>query len=339
MLRRAKIATGVILLFVIAILGGCSMQNKPANGTAVKYPAKPITVMVPYSAGGMTDIMTRAMEKFAVKYFEQPFIIVNKPGGAGTIAWNELIKDKPDGYVVGVMTYSAILQPIYGQSKYNYSTALDPIAQFANPPMVLSVLPNSKYKTLEELVRYAKDHPGEVKFGHGGLGAGSHVLVEMFAKEADIKIEQVPFQGSAESIAALLGGHIDMIVSGTPELREYIKSNQIKPIAVTGSHRLNDPGFTDVLTFKEQGFNDAINNFHCIVAPKEIPLEIKSKLVLCFKNIINDPEYQAAMRELGVETEYMGPEDCIKAWAFDSQLLTKVVHETGVFEKIAAQKK
>lgn len=339
MLRSAQIVVVVFLLFAIAILGGCSMQNKTSTGADVKYPAKPITVIVPFAAGGMTDIIARSLEKSAMKYFDQPFVIVNKPGGAGTIAWNELVKAKPDGYTIGVATIGTILQPIYGHSKYNYPTALEPIAQIANPPLVISIKPNDKYKTLSELVEYAKKHEGKIKFGHSGIGAGTHVLAEMFAQAAGIKMEQVPFQGSSEEIAALLGGHIDVIVSGTPELKGYVKSSTIKVLATTGTHRINDLDFHDVPTFKELGYDVAMNNLHCIAVPKEMPPEIKSRLSLGIKNIINDPEYQKALQQLGMEAEYLGPEDCLKEWVFDSDLLDKVVHKTGIFDLIAAQKK
>lgn len=337
MSRKASAAAVFVLLFAL-VIAGCSLQNKTANSESGKYPVKPITVMVPFSAGGMTDILTRAMERSAIKYLGQPFIIVNKPGGAGTIAWNELVKAKPDGYTIGVVTLGAILQPIYGQSKYNYLTALEPIAQFANPSMVLSILPGSKYKTLAELVTYAKEHPGEVKIGHSGIGSWTHVLSEMFAQAAGIKVEQVPFQGSSEEIAALLGGHIDVIVSGTPELREYVKSNTIKAVAITGSHRINVPDFNDVPTFKEQGYNITTNSRHYLAVPKEMSPEIKQKLVACIKNIITDEEYQTTMQQLGIEAEYLGPDGCIKEWTLDSEILTKAVHDTGVFERIAAQK-
>jgi tripartite-type tricarboxylate transporter receptor subunit TctC len=229
-----------------------------------------------------------------------PFIIVNKPGGAGTIAWNELVKAKPDGYTIGVVTLGGILQPIYGQSKYNYATALEPIAQFANPPMVISISTSSKYKTLAKLIEYAKEHPGKVKVGHSGIGSWTHVLAEMFVQSAGIKVEQVPFLGSSEGIAALLGGHIDAIVSGIPEIREYVKSNTINAVAITGSHRINIQDFSDVPTFKEQGYDITTNSRHCIAVPKEMSPEIKNKLSIGLKNIINDPEYQTAMRELGI---------------------------------------
>lgn len=336
MSRKAYIAAFVLLFSLLS--AGCGSESKIANGAAVKYPVKPITVIVPFSAGGMTDILTRAMEKSAGKNLGQPFIIVNKPGGAGTIAWNELVKTKPDGYTLGVVTIGTILQPIYGQCKYNYPTALEPIAQFANPPFAMSIVPNSKFKTLDELIQYAKEHPGEVKFGHSGLGAGTHVLAEMFARAAGIKMEQVPFQGSAEELAALLGGHIDVIISGTPELREYVRSNKIKVLAITGSHKLDNEDFSEVPTFKELGYDVKVNNIHCLAVSKEMPEDIKRILVQGIKNIINDQEYQETMRQLGLEAEYMGPQECINEWVTDSEILTKAVHDTGVFERISAQK-
>lgn len=339
MQRSVKKIGVLILALVMMMLGGCSsLQSKSSEAIAEKYPTKPITVIVPFAAGGMTDIIARGMEKASVKYFEQPFIVVNKPGGAGTIAWNELAGAKPSGYVIGMVTLGSVLQPIYGQSKYNYPTALEPIAQIANPPIVMSISPNSKYKTVADLVRYAKDHPGEIKFGHTGIGSSLQVLAEMFAQAADIKMEQVPFQGSSEEIAALLGGHIDVIFSGATELREHVKSNKIKVVAIAGSHRINDADFSDVPTFKEQGFDAQISNWQCIAVPKEMPPNIKSKLSEGIRNIINDPDFNKNMKQLGIEVEYLGPEECTKTWAHDYEQLGKIVRITGIAERIAAQR-
>lgn len=339
MLRSPKIVVGVMLVLAIAILGGCSMQNKGATGADAKYPAKPITVIVSFAAGGVTDIVARGMEKAAMKYFGQPFVIVNKPGGAGTIAWNELVKVKPDGYTIGVATIGVVLQPIYGQSKYNYPTALDPIAQIANPPLVMVISPNSKFKTLSELVEYAKAHPGEIKYGHNGLGSSPQVIAEMFAHAAGIKLEQVPFQGSSETMAALLGGHIDIAFNGIPEIREYVKGDKLRVLAISGTHRINNADFSHIPTFKEQGYNVEIGNWICIVVPKEMPNSIRNNLVEGIRNIVGDPEFQSTMEQLGVEAEYLSPEECLSMWTTETQVLSKAVRETGIADKIAAQKK
>ncbi|MCE5286938.1 MAG: tripartite tricarboxylate transporter substrate binding protein [Pelosinus sp.] len=313
------------------------MQSQPIN--ASKYPGRPITVLVPFSAGGLSDSIARAMEKVAVKHLGQPLLIVNKPGGAGTIAWNELAGSKPDGYTTGIAGIGTILQPLYGPTKYNYSTALEPIAKISNISLVMVVMSDSNWGNLEEFIAYAKAHPGEIKYGHSGLGSVTQVGAEMFAQAAGIKMQQVPFQGDSESIAALLGKHVQVIFSFQGVINEYVKSGKTKVLAVCGDHRIKNIDFKDVPTFKEQGLDVVTKNWQCLAIPKEMPSDVKNKLVSGIKAIINDAEFQTNLKELGISAEYLGPEDCLKEWAIDNEQMEKVVRDTGIADQIAAHKK
>lgn len=127
------------LLIGMIIIGGCtSMQTAKVPDTP-KYPDRPITVIVPFSAGGASDIVARALEKNAIKYIGQPLAVVNKPGGGGAVGWNELAASNPDGYTIGITGVEIILHPLYGPTKYNYLTALEPIAQVSNASWVMVV--------------------------------------------------------------------------------------------------------------------------------------------------------------------------------------------------------
>jgi tripartite-type tricarboxylate transporter receptor subunit TctC len=338
---HSKFVLVALLLVLTTIIGGCGgMQNTSTDAHQNKYPSRPVTLMVQYSAGGSADFLARSMEKIARQYLGQPLVIVNKPGGGGTIAWNELAESKPDGYTLGMTGTGVILQPLYGPTRYKYSTALEPIAQIAITPVIVAVRTDSPWKTIEDVVAYAKQHPGELKFGHSGLGSGTHIVGEMFAKEAEIQIEQVPFQGASEAVTAALGGHVQLLFASSPsDIKEFVKSGKLRALAIPEEKRLTQPEFADVPTFKEKGFNVVFTVWQGIAAPKELPEDVKNKLAQGFKEIVTTPEFIENMENMGMTVEYLDPKESTEKWISDSIRLTKIVQETGIAERIAAQKK
>ena len=338
MRRKTLIYLVTCLLVLPIIVGGCtSMENKALPVTS-KYPDKPITLIVPFSVGGGTDLVARLLEKRALEYLGQPLVVVNKPGGAGTIGWNE-VAGSSDGYTLGMTGVEIILQPLYGQTKYHYPTALDPLAQISELSIVMVVQDTQPWKDLDELIRYAKKNPGEIKFGHGGMGTTGHVTGEMLAKSADIRLEQVPFQGSAEATASLLGGHIQVLFTNPASVKEHVKNGTVRILAVASENRLKDPVFANAPTFREQGLDVVCSSWHVIAAPKDLPVEVKNKLAKGFEAIINDPEFQKNIENLGFEFAYLGPKESQEKWLTENQKLSKTVQETGILDKIKAQKK
>jgi tripartite-type tricarboxylate transporter receptor subunit TctC len=327
------------LLVMAFTLAGCGTQGNQAPA-AGGYPSKPITFIVPYGAGGSADLMARTMEKAAKKHLGQPLIVTNIPGGGATIGWNELAAAKPDGYTIGYVATSALLQPLYNQGRFHYPTALEPLGQVANLAAMAVVRADRPWQTIDDLVKYAKEHPGEIKFGHSGLGTGLHIVGEMFAKEAGVTIAQVPFPGGEpESVAALLGGHIQLAFASASAVKEHLKSGKVRVLAVSGDKRLTDAEFKNVPTFKERGINVDFTFWYGIGAPKSMPEDVKAKLADGIGKILTDPEVQKNLADLGMPVEYLGPKEFREKWLADSALLTKVVKETGIAERIASQKK
>lgn len=337
---KRKLGMLILCLFSLSvIMAGCGV-NRASVDTQNKFPTKPITIIVPYVAGGSTDLLARSMEKAAKKYLGQPLVVVNKPGGGATIGWNELAEANPDGYTLGMTGSSLILQPLYGSTRYNYPTALDPIAQIAVAPNVLAVRADSPWQTIEDIIQYAKQHPGEIKFGHPGLGLMPHIVGEAFAKEAGIQIEQVPFMGTAESVAATLGGHVQMMFASSPsDIKELVRSGKIRALAISGEKRLAQPEFADVPTFKEKGLNVTFTPWQGVGAPKGLPENEKNYLAQGFEKIINDPEFISNLENLGLTVEYLGPKESTEKWISENNRISKIVQETGIVERIAAQKK
>ncbi len=333
-----------VILFVscllsILLLGGCtSMENKAAT-TVKKYPDKPITLIVPFGVGGGMDLVARLLEKSAPVNLGQPLIIINKPGGAGTIGWNELASANPDGYTLGMTGVEVILQPLYGTTKYNYPTALDPLVHIADLSMVMVVKAEEPLQNIIDLMSYAKQHPREIKFGHGGMGTIGHVTGETFAQAANIQLEQVPYQSAAEAMASLLGGHIQVAFLNPASVKEQMKNGMVKVLAVASEQRLDEPDFINVPTFKEQNLDVVCTNWYGIAAPKDLPDEAKIKLTQGLKAMINDPEFVKNMKNLGLKVTYLGPKESQEKWLTERQKLTKTVQETGIAEKIKAQKK
>jgi tripartite-type tricarboxylate transporter receptor subunit TctC len=340
--KKISFLLSTCLFAISIIIGGCTdTQIKTATTNTIneQYPNKPITLIVPFSAGGGLDLVARAMEKQSIKYLGQPLIVVNSPGGAGIIAWNELVGAVPDGYTLGMISSDMLLQPLYGATKYAYTSALDPLAQITATPMVMAVHSDQPWQSVADLVNYAKEHPGQVKVGHAGVGSFPHVVSEMFAHTAGIKIGQVPFRGASESTAALLGGHVQVAIASQTIFTENIKDGTIRILATTGTQRLSDPVWAQVPTFKEQGYNIIFSNRFGISAPKELPLGIKTKLAEGLKAMISDPEFQRDIEKLGLQVKYLNPDTTQIKWLSDSQELANIIQETGILDFIKAQKK
>jgi len=335
----------ILLIWVISLListitlGGCNMGAKE-SATVEKCPAKPITIIVPFAAGGSMDMIARSLEKSAVKHLGRTLIVVNMPGGSGTIGMNELAGSKHDGYTIGVISTGLILQPLYGQIRYHYPTALAPLVKVADTPMMVATLADKPWRNLSELVSYAKEHPGEIKFGHSGLGSTEHIVGETFAQKTGIDIKQVPFKGGSESLAALLGEHVQLIFVASPTvLKEHVKNGTIKVLGVAEEKRLTIPGFENVSTFKEQGIDLTFSFWNGIAAPKDMPAVEKARLIAGLREMVNDPDFKKNMEELGMTVQYLGPEEFSERWIEDNAKLTKIVKETGIAELIASQKK
>jgi tripartite-type tricarboxylate transporter receptor subunit TctC len=334
--RKLLVLLASVLVPSIVVIG-CGMGTKESMVEA-KYPTKPITIIVPFPAGGSTDLIARMLEKRALQQFGQPLVVINKPGGATTIGMNELAGANPDGYTIGVVPLSLMFQPLYGPTRYHYPTALEPLVKVAASPSTLATLSQHPWNNLNELIAYAKKHPGELKYGHAGLGTTSHVVGEIFAREAGIDIVQVPFKGESEALAALLGGHVHFIITTPPSLKEYVYNGTVSILGVAIEKRLSIPGFENAPTLKEQGVNVAFNVWNGIAAPKLLPATEKARLAAGLKEIITDPSFKKDMENIGMIVDYMGPEEFNDQWIADNATFLKIIKETGIAELIANQK-
>lgn len=338
MQKKFLVLAVACILITLAMIGGCTSMQRKVTTMADKYPSRPITFIVPFGAGGAMDLIARMLEKAAVKHLGQPLVVVNKPGSAGILGWNELVTSNPDGYTIGISASELFLHPLYGTSKYNYPTALEPLAQISSTPVILVVKASSPWQNASDLINYAKEHPGELKFGHSGVGSIPNVVGETFSKSANIALNQVPFRSAAEAVTALLGDHIQMVFINPGTVKEHVKSGMLKTLAVADIDRLVDPAFSNAPTFKEQGFELFYGNQFGVAAPKEIPAEIRAQLIKGLEAMITDPEFKKGIEVMGLQYQYLDNKQTQEQWICENKKLTKTVQESGVIDLIKSQK-
>lgn len=272
------------------------------------YPERPITLIVNYSAGGGIDMAIRALAKRAEKILGQPIVVVNKAGAGGTIGMGALAAAKADGYTIGAATYSSMTM-----APHTFDVPFNPLKDFdfimAHGRLIYgpSVRTDSPYKTLKDLIQYAKANPGKIKYGVQGLSVPNNLGMVYLAKAEKIKWEPVIFKTVAEEVAACLGGHIDVTVSDPPNVLPHIRAGKLRLLVSLSNIRWK--WVPDVPAAKEIGYNFAVESWTGLAAPKGVPQPIMDKLRDAFKKSFDDPEALEVMERISTIPTYRTYED------------------------------
>lgn len=267
---------------------------------AQNYPTKPVTLIVPYPAGGANDMLGRLVGQKLSELLGQQFIIDNRPG-AGTLIGATLVAKAPaDGYtlLVGGFASNAV-SPLLFKAEYDPLTAFEPIGMFGTAPTVVITYPNSKYKTIKDVVDAAKAKPGEVLYGSSGNGSPLHMAGEMFTSQAKVNMTHVPYKGGSAHILDLIGGRLDVIFDTSTNSTPLIKGGKVRPIAVSSKTRL--PDFPEVPTLTEEGYPDfSVNGWYALFAPAKTPQPIVDKLSAGLQQVLTMPDVIEKLRGVGV---------------------------------------
>lgn len=274
-----------------------------ACGThAQEFPAKPIKMVVPFPAGGGTDVVGRLFAQKLADLWKQPVIADNRPG-ANTIIGSDVVAKSPaDGYTWLVASPSHTINVSLYARKTPYDAERDfaPAAMLASSPLVLLVNPSVKANTVEELITLARSKPGLLKYGSAGTGSSPHLAGAMFAQMAGIDIVHVPYKGTAPSIADLLGGHIDMTFTPVPGIQQQVDSGKLRAIAVTSNTRF--AGFPKLPTIKESGLpNYAITQWWGLAVPRATPAAVIDRIEAGVKEIQKRADVQQTLAAQGAE--------------------------------------
>jgi tripartite-type tricarboxylate transporter receptor subunit TctC len=306
-----------------------------ATGTAAAaqtYPSKPVTLLVPFTAGGTADIFARMIADHLNKTLGQPFVVENVGGGGGVIALQRLVRAQPDGSTIAIASTSNLaIHPTLMGEKVGYETLRDmaPITQISVVPNVLVANPERiKVKTVAELAAYLKDNPDKVSFGSAGNGTTQHLAGELFQQSTGTKMTHIPYKGSSQMLPDLLGGRIDIAFDNAPLLLPQVKAGKLVALATATPERAPfDPNLPTVAE-TVPGFQAVA--WHGFVTPKNTPKEIVDKLATEIRNFMRRPETQQRFAELGAIPVDSTPEDFTKLIASETTRWKKVIETAGI---------
>jgi tripartite-type tricarboxylate transporter receptor subunit TctC len=285
----------------------------PIHGQAADFPNKPMTLVVPYPAGGATDLVIRPLAEAAKKYLGQPVVVENRSGGGGAVGVGSIIGKKPDGYLLSVVVPSLHRNSFINKLSFDTVKDVTPVIQLAGYLYGILVRSDSQFKTLKELLDYAKANPGKISYMASGLGTGGHIAMEELAYNAGgIKFNHIPSKGDPESTAALLGGHIDAI-STTSGWIPQAEAGKLRLLATYGEKKTKR--FPTVPTVAEVGLKVVHNSPIGIVGPKDLPKEIVKILHDAFKKSLDDSTFLSVMDRYEMPVMYLNTEDFAKQWA------------------------
>lgn len=318
-----------LLLCVLALT--LSLLVCGTQPSAAAFPEKPMELMVIFPAGGPTDLDVRILAKYAEKYLPQKLVIVNVPGGGGIVGWNT-VPDKPrDGYFLCNINTPHILSfPLVSKTRFTWES-FEPLIMVSQDPTIFMVKKDSPYKTFADVVNAAKAKPGSVTVGTAGLNLAHHIAALQVETELELKFSVIPFKGSAGSMAALLGGQIE-ILSDT--LSDYITKmhDQVRVLAVGHDTRLE--AVPDAPTFAELGVKGFIpSSDRGVAVPAGTDPAAKKVLAEAFTKAANDPEYRAEAKKAGLLLRVLTPEQAIEVFKRDSQRLQKIFEKAGILKK------
>jgi len=314
-IRKLSRLTGVALLAALAWSSGAQAQ----------YPNKPITMIIAYAPGGGTDLVARLIAPYIEKYLgnNARIVVSNKAGAGGGIGFAELAKSAPDGYTIGFLnTPNLISIPIERQSTFHWKD-YDLIGNLIDDPGAFTVHTSSEFKTLKDLVVYAKANPGKVTVGSTGVGSDDHLAMLFFEKAAGVKLTHVPYKGSGETRAAVVSGQLVVGAINVGEALAYIKGGS--PMRMIGQMSLKRTVLApDTPTFAEQGYNMESASLRGLAAPKGLPPEIRDRLVKAVAQAAADPEYIKKAGELFAPIRYLAPPEYAKELADTEKMLQQL---------------
>lgn len=299
--------------------------------SAASWPERPITLIVPFPAGGGTDTFARPLAQQLTMQLGQSVVIDNKGGAGGTVGAGVAAKARPDGYTFFMGgAHHALAPSLYKSLNYNIQKDFVPVALVAQPPQVVVINATKlPVKTVQEFIDYAKKHPGEINFGTAGKGSTHHLAGELFAMQTGIKLVDVPYQGAGPMLTALIGGQVDLAFDGLGSSSGHIRSGTIKPLAVAADKR--SPSLPDVPTAAEAGVpNYVVSTWYAIWAPAGTPPEAVDRMTAEITKALNAPKIKETWESNGSSVPTLTGADFGKFVDSEVTRWAKVVSDSGV---------
>jgi len=275
------------------------------NAGAADYPTRPIRVIVPFVAGGGTDLLARFVSQRLTDLLGQQFVVDNR-GGAGSILGTQILaKSTPDGYTLGVLDTAFAINPALAEKlPYDAERDFTFIAIIATSPSLIVTHPGLKVRTVQELIALAKRQPGKIKFSSAGIGSSSHLTAQMFMTAAQIELLHVPFKGAGAAILDVMGGHTDLTSVVPGSVMQQLQAGTLIPLVITGKNPYHL--LPSVPTFASVGLA-AVNPgaFRFLAAPAGMPVAIQKKLTATMRSVMEPQEFRTRLADNGFDPELL----------------------------------
>src|SRR5215831_59381 len=281
-----------------AVVFGTSLMVAGAAHAA--WPERPVTVVVPFAAGGIADVVARLAAEWLQNALRQPFVVENQGGGGGIIAAERVAKARPDGYtLISTPVFQITMAPFTHDVTFDPVRDFKPIAGVAASPFVVTVGGSFPANTLAEFIRYVKSRPAQLSFGSAGFGSLTHVSSAVFLKSAGLDMIHVPYRGVAPAFTDLLAGHIAMLSASPVEIKPYLDSGRVKPLAVTSAARSRQ--LPDVPAIAETLKSPPVVTYNGLLAPGRTPAAVVDTIAREIAKAAKDEALLARLEKVGVE--------------------------------------
>ncbi|MCA0422173.1 MAG: tripartite tricarboxylate transporter substrate binding protein [Proteobacteria bacterium] len=301
-----------------------------ATPARAAFPDRPIRIVVPFAPAGGTDIAARYVAEKMAERLGQPVVVENKPGANGAIA-GELVKNAaPDGYTLLVATAAAFAAaPALGAKlPYDVATDFTPVAMLGLFPLVVYAAPNLPVRTLTDFLDLARKEPGKLNYASAGVGSTNHLVFEMIAQKAGIKLNHVPYKGSALAATDVMSGQVQVMVDSLAASLSNIKAGKVTPLAITNGAR--QPQAPDIPTLQESGLDLAYPGWASIVAPASTPTAVVQTLNAAINAVLSSYEGRARFHQLTIEPASFTPHETATFMAKDRAMLTALIKSAGI---------
>lgn len=313
---RKSISFALVALLVVSLFAaGCGGAKKEE----VKYPTKPIELIVPFAAGGGTDAVGRALAESLKGILKQDVVVVNKTGGGGAVGMAEGLKAKPDGYTLTMVTREVVSLPLQGQAPFK-TFDFKLIGNVNTDPTVIVVSSTSKYKTIEDLLADLKANPGKLNFA---ASVTPNFYALQFADAAKVSFVTIPFPGAAPALTEVLAGRADFGIYGPGEVKAQVDAGKLLPLAVMAEKRFD--GLKDVPTLKEKGMDAVTGTYRGIAVPPQTPDEVTKVLEDALAKAVKDPKFVEFMNKSFLGIDYKNAADYKKFLESDVKVLGPII--------------
>lgn len=298
----------------------------PICSAHAAYPEKPVSFIVPFPAGGRTDLTARLITQHLAKHLGQPAVVVNKPGAGGVLGAKEVANAAPDGYTLGMFSTAVVT------AQYTVPTPTDlkdyaAIAVVNVDPMAIAVKYDAPWKTLADLVAHGRRSPGKLRIGMIP-GASAQIFAAGFAKAANVQGSFVPFKGDADGAAALAGGHIDVHVAVPVSYKALAEASKLRILGIAAESR--SALYKDIPTFRENGVDLVIGSFHIVFAPRRTPPEVLGALEAAIDRTMREPELVKQMADSSLGHAYMNQKETAAYLARQDAIYRQLIDEVGM---------